>query len=1066
MATPGGKGVPGSDAAGMSTKAIEAMFEKMMDETNIPSDKRQAMRLMPKETQWAMVQAHLASAAKEGEKTPSYFVKRLKSRGNPQKLWKTLEALRVSLNSQAVTWVVQFKEAGGLNAVLDVVREVNNHPERGRYDEAILDECVRSMKAFMNNKPGLLEVLNHRDAMIVLASTLENAGLKTMVDVLELLGGVSLVPPNGHALALEALSVQLPVTLVEERFRTLIEILQLFNTSALNIQLKVACMQFINALVNSPPEVDFRVHLRNEFMNLGLGEIIQELSTVDNESLKVQIDVFLDHVESDSLEILDRLGDIKAELSNPDDCYMLLRNQLKGSRAERFFLSAMQHMLLIREEYHARHRYFQLIDRVIQQIVLQRNGYDPDFTGPLELEIGEAITGVQQEDVVVDLQARLEEAEKLIELERKSKLDNELAFQKEMEKIEAKMGGGAGGAPNAQQAEEIEILKSALMSGNKKMYEDWKAKQAAAPAAPPPPGGAPPPPPPPPGMAGAPPPPPPPPGSAPPPPPPPPGGAPPPPPPPPGGGPPPPPPGMGGGPPPPPPPPGGGPPPPPGAPGLRPVGGGPQKKKYFPKIQMKRVNWAKIPAPKVKDSFWEKVKEDEHEEHVNLTDLEHKFGAKAVKKLGGGGGMEDGEAKPVEKKPTEISVIDPKKAYNLAIQLGRLKMDVGDIADKVFKMDLAFLTDNIVDAFLKYAPTPEESMSLKEFVDTPQKLALADQYLLKCTQIPRYEQRLRCLEFKHKFENTIGDLLPDVQALLQACDEIKKSKKVSTTLELVLLIGNYMNSGSRNAQAVGFKLDFLTKIGNTKTTDNKLTLTHYLAEIVENNYQDILKWKEDLLSVEAATRASAQTLQQEFTDLKRGAAMLESELQLDAYGKNPGDGFKGQMGDFLDKCKPKIGDVETLLNAMAKRHREAVTWFGEDPKAMAPEDFAKLFWDFFSSIDNCIEENKKIREQREREERRKRELREKELRSQQAAGNAAIDLSAEGDQKGVMDDLIASLRSGSAFGHAQRRKGPGGDDAGGPGGKANSNVRVRAKRGGPSIGKSGDEDLAAMLVSG
>ena len=37
---------------------------------------------------------------------------------------------------------------------------------------------------------------------------------------------------------------------------------------------QVACMQLINALVTSPDELDFRLHLRNEFMRCGLKEVL------------------------------------------------------------------------------------------------------------------------------------------------------------------------------------------------------------------------------------------------------------------------------------------------------------------------------------------------------------------------------------------------------------------------------------------------------------------------------------------------------------------------------------------------------------------------------------------------------------------------------------------------------------------------------------------------------------------------------------------------------------------------------------------------------------------------
>ncbi len=43
--------------------------------------------------------------------------------------------------------------------------------------------------------------------------------------------------------------------------------------------LQVACMQLINALVTSPDELDFRLHIRNEFMRCGLKEILPVSTT-------------------------------------------------------------------------------------------------------------------------------------------------------------------------------------------------------------------------------------------------------------------------------------------------------------------------------------------------------------------------------------------------------------------------------------------------------------------------------------------------------------------------------------------------------------------------------------------------------------------------------------------------------------------------------------------------------------------------------------------------------------------------------------------------------------------
>lgn len=41
-----------------------------------------------------------------------------------------------------------------------------------------------------------------------------------------------------------------------------------------NPMLQLACLQFINAIVNTPDDIDFKIHLRNEFMRGGLEDVL------------------------------------------------------------------------------------------------------------------------------------------------------------------------------------------------------------------------------------------------------------------------------------------------------------------------------------------------------------------------------------------------------------------------------------------------------------------------------------------------------------------------------------------------------------------------------------------------------------------------------------------------------------------------------------------------------------------------------------------------------------------------------------------------------------------------
>ena len=49
----------------------------------------------------------------------------------------------------------------------------------------------------------------------------------------------------------------------------------------------------------------------------------------------------------------------------------------------------------------------------------------------------------------------------------------------------------------------------------------------------------------------------------------------------------------------------------------------------------------------------------------------------------------------------------------------------------------------------------------------------------------------------------------------EGCEELMNSRKFQRLLEIILMIGNYLNTGSRNAQSVGFDLNFLTKVRMT-----------------------------------------------------------------------------------------------------------------------------------------------------------------------------------------------------------------------------------------------------------
>ena len=62
----------------------------------------------------------------------------------------------------------------------------------------------------------------------------------------------------------------------------------------------------INALISSPDDLDFRVHLRNEFMRDGLIDVLEALDNDKGEDLQTQLKVFNEHKEEDFDEFAQR----------------------------------------------------------------------------------------------------------------------------------------------------------------------------------------------------------------------------------------------------------------------------------------------------------------------------------------------------------------------------------------------------------------------------------------------------------------------------------------------------------------------------------------------------------------------------------------------------------------------------------------------------------------------------------------------------------------------------------------------------------------------------------------
>ncbi|XP_020610093.1 protein diaphanous homolog 1-like [Orbicella faveolata] len=419
------------------------------------------------------------------------------------------------------------------------------------------------------------------------------------------------------------------------------------------------------------------------------------------------------------------------------------------------------------------------------------------------------------------------------------------------------------------------------------------------------------------------------------------------------------------------------------------------------------------------NTFWAKTKEDKLEKPGLFDELTKTFAAKsAPKKKEDGEGLEKKAA--AKKKGKDLKVIDPKSAQNLSIFLGSLKLPHTEVKKLILKCDQVVLTESAINSLLKYLPSPEQMQQLGNMKDNLDDLSDPEQFACMLSGIKKLEQRLNMILFKMKFPEDMQDIKPNVVNATAACREVKTSPKFSKFLELVLLMGNYMNSGSRNEGSMGFEMNYLTKLSSTKSMDGQLTLVHFLEDIIETKYPEISGFENELTHVEQAARVSDEILQKSINTMQGNLKKLEKELEIYKPLNDPDDQFLPVMKSFYSSAKDQVDVLVEMHKNMTTMYKELVEYFCLDVKKTTMEEFfgdIKTFLDFFEKAkkDNAKRKEKEEKDRKAKERAEKEKERKKRMEAEKSKRKPVVDMNADDDQEGVLDGLMEALNTGSAF---------------------------------------------------
>ncbi|XP_053821265.1 formin-like protein 1 isoform X9 [Vidua chalybeata] len=949
---------------------LEERFGRVLNSMNLPPDKMKLLNQYDNEKKWELICDQERFQVKNPpsayiQKLRSYLdtggVSR-KFKRRVQESTQVLRELEISLRTNYIGWVQEFlnEENKGLDVLLEYLafaqcsvaydmESAENSPGSDKGKERSLEDlnkstsssptqgsskprpltvrlnsshsrktlrnsrlvsqkddvhvCIMCLRAIMNYQSGFSLVMNHPACVNEITLSLNNKNARTKALVLELLAAVCLVR-GGHDIILAAFDNFKEVCGEKNRFEKLMEY---FRNEDTNIDFMVACMQFINIVVHSVENMNFRVFLQYEFTHLGLDQYLETLRLTESDKLQVQIQAYLDNI-----------FDVGAMLEDSETKTAVL-----------------EHMEELQEH--------------VSQLTEKLQDAENDSMAKIA-ELEKQLSQARRE-----LEALREQLSPPRPPSPPSPQPQEcyrLALERRLAELEEKGLVQILRGPDGDVAIEIvpvviETPATPVVSGEATATTDTTATctdaPALAPAPPPPPAPAsppPPPPPPPPPLPGAepiPPPPPAPPLPA--------GTAPPPAPPLPGAPMPPPPPPLPGGPegpvpPPPPLPPLGG--EPPAGPGAPPTANGSVKvkKPIQTKFRMPVFNWVALKPSQIDGTVFTELNDEKVLQELDMSDFEEQFKTKAQ---GPALDISALKAKATQKAPSKVTLMESNRAKNLAITLRKGGRSIQDICTAIETYDQQALSLDFLELLLRFLPTEYERSLIGKFErdqQPPEELSDEDQFMIRFSKIPRLAERMNVMIFLGSFGDTAQLLMPQLNAIIAASMSLKSSSKLRHILEIVLAFGNYMNSSKRGA-AYGFRLQSLDALLEMKSTDRKQTLLHYLVRVIMEKYPELTGFHTELHFLDKAGTVSLEGVLQDVRSLQQGMELTRREFM--RQDDSP------VLKDFLKVNSEVMEKLQADSKTAKEAYESAVEYFGENPKTSPPTTFFPMFMRFIKA---------------------------------------------------------------------------------------------------------------------
>ncbi|CAN1325874.1 Formin-like protein 13 [Linum perenne] len=372
--------------------------------------------------------------------------------------------------------------------------------------------------------------------------------------------------------------------------------------------------------------------------------------------------------------------------------------------------------------------------------------------------------------------------------------------------------------------------------------------------------------------------------------------------------------------------------------------------------KLKPLHWLKLTRA-VQGSLWaetQKSGEASKSPEIDVSELESLFAASAPNPDRGGKSNAPGSRAP---KSEIVQLIDHRRAYNCEIMLSKVKIPFNELTGYVLALEDSALDIDQVENLIKFCPTKEEMELLKGYTGDKKKLGKCEHFFLELMKVPRIEAKLRVFAFKMQFRSQVSDLRNSLNTVNSAAEQIRNSGKLKRIMQTILSLGNALNQGTARGAAIGFRLDSLLKLTDTRARNNKMTLMHYLCKVLADKLPELLDFSKDLTSLEPVSKVQLKFLAEEMQAISKGLEKVIQELSLSENDGGISEHFCTTLKEFLRFAEGEVRFLASLYSGVGRNVDALIIYFGEDPARCPFEQVCSTLLNFVRLFNKAHEEN-------------------------------------------------------------------------------------------------------------